>query len=83
MVYFIDYVDHGGNKKSEKKWMEIRRMNHTKWKEPLKTKKGYSRLKESPSRNISYTASDIEWFLKWGMDSFLKYEALVMYPIVL
>ena len=82
LVYVIEYVDHRGVKKEQKKYVDIRRMNHQIWKHPKKLKSGFLRIKDhtkvKPPIMVSYTASDIEWFLKWGMDSFLKYNAQVM-----
>ena len=83
LVYLIHYIEYGGNKKTEKKWMEVRRMNDEIWREPLETRRGYLTLKDSPSKRISYTKSDIICFLKWGMESFLKYQAQVLYFLII
>ena len=57
-------------------------MNHKMWKQPMKLTSGLLTIKDytkiKPSITLSYTVSDIEWFLQWGMDSFLKYNAQVM-----
>ena len=82
LVYVVEYVDHHGVKKTKKKYVDIRRMNHKKWKQPMKLRSGLLRIKDytkvKPLIPLSYTVSDIEWFLQWGMDSFLKYNAQVM-----
>ena len=54
-------------------------MNHKMWKQPMKLTSGLLAIKDytkvKPLKALSYTVSDIEWFLQWGMDSFIKYNA--------
>ena len=75
-------MDYNGVKKEKKKYVDIRRMNHKTWKQPMKLKNGLLTIKDytkvKPPITLSYTLSDIEWFLRWGIDSFLKYNAQVM-----
>ena len=78
LVYVYDYVDYNGE---SKKYVDVRRMNHEQWKEPLRLSKGFKKLqdytKSTRPPKISYSSADIEWFLHWGMDSFLKYHTQV------
>ena len=56
-------------------------MNHKPWIKPLQLKSGYKSLKavqSLSSNDIQFSVTDIEWFLQWGMDSFLKYTAQVL-----
>ena len=82
LVDVVDYVDYNGVKKTEKKYVDIRRMNHQIWKQPIKLTSGllkikdYAKLKQPIT--VTYAAADMEWFVQWGMDSFLKYNAQVM-----
>lgn len=79
LVYVVGYVKHNGE---ENKYVEIRRMNHKPWTEPLHLKLGYTSLSIAQSAicyPISFTTPDIEWFLHNGMKSFLTlYEKQVM-----
>ena len=73
LVYVVRYVSHKGQ---ENKWVEIRRMNHKSWEGPLKLKYGYKSLMKAKSKinyPISFSAADIEWFLYYGIESFLLY----------
>ena len=82
LVYVVEYVDHRRVKKEKKKYVDLRRMNHKIWKQPMKIKSGLLNIKDftkiNPPISLPYTLSDIQWFLQWGMDSFLKYNAQVM-----
>ena len=78
----MDYVAHKGTAKSAKKYVEVRRMNNMIWKEPLRLKKGLLALKDytkiKPPIQLKYTQDDIQWFLRRGLESFMKYNAQVM-----
>ena len=84
LVYGVEYVhvDHCAKKKEKKKYVDIRRMNHKLWKQPMKLTSGLLTIKHytkvKPPITLLYTKADIEWFLQWGMDSFLKYNAQAM-----
>ena len=83
LVYVVDYVDSNGTSKlHNEKYVNIRRMNHKMWKQPMKLKSGLLKIKNytkiKPQIPLSFSLSDIEWFLRWGMESFLKYSAHVM-----
>ena len=76
LVYVYGYIEYNGEKK---KYVEIRRMNHKPWKVPLRLSKGLKTLKDAKrTMKIAFDAKDIEFFLHWGMDSFLKYHVQVM-----
>ena len=58
------------------KWVAIRRMNHKPWDKPLKLEYGYKSLvhaQEAVHYPISFTATEIEWFLYHGIETFCKF----------
>ena len=76
LVYVSKYIEHNGEKK---KYVEVTRMNHKPWRSPLKLSKGLKSLDDAKSSiEISFDARDIECFLHWGMDTFIKHQVQVM-----
>ena len=77
----LKYRNYVNYKNETKKYVEVRRMNHKQWNKPLKLKYGFKSLKVAQSKatnDIQFLATDLEFFSKWAMDSFLIYTSQVM-----